>query len=792
MTRSGVARFGALFAVLAMVISSFAVVALSAGAAVAAPSAATVAVSAPSAAPHTLAHSYGVTFSESGLPAGETFQVTVGRSSSSTETDGTTDYLGFYEANGTYSYAITDISGWHQATLAYHGSLTVAGASIAEPTLLYVQVTYTVTFSESGLPSGETFAVSLNGSPQSYTTDGGTDSLAFVTPNGTFPYVIEGVSGWHQTTLPYHGSVVVNGAGVTERTLVFTQVTYSVTFSASGLPSGEMFSVTVAGTPKSVTTVGGNTATLTWTGLPNGTYPYSIAAIPGWQQSTLPSHANLAVVGSSPTEPTLIYTKTTYSVTFSETGLPAGETFQVTMGSGVESLIADGGTDSLLFTETNGTYSYAVADISGWSQSTLASHGTVVVNGASVAEPVLVYSQVTYTIIYTESGLPAGTNWSLNLSGVLENTTGPSLSFTEPNGTYDFKVGYVAGYATTPTYGSTVVAGSNLDLSIGFVQVTYAVTFTESGLPADTTWSVTINAHSVSSSTTTVVFQLPNGTFDYTVPAVPGYTPVVETGSVTVTGAVASVNVPFSLVTYSVTFAESGLPTTHAKPWSVSLDDQVVSTTSSSISFTVGNGTYTYLVRGPAGYRVSSVLAPEGTVTVNGANVPESVTFLKGSTGAIHFHEVGLAAGTTWCVTLGATICSTSTKIVSANLTPGTYSYSVRGVSGLTTLVREGAVPLSSSGTIALAHSATLQVEFTYAVTFTETGLPPGTAWKVSAGGSAVTATTSSIVLYLKNGTYTFHIGKVTGRVASPGSGAIKVAGAPIAIAIKFTAAPSH
>ena len=100
------------------------------------------------------------------------------------------------------------------------------------------------------------------------------------------------------------------------------------------MPPGVTWSVTVNGTGESLTTNGGTDA-LTWTGLANGTYSYSIAGIPGETQTTLPSGGTVTVKGSSVTEPTLSYTQTTpfhpYKVTFTETGLPSGTNWSVTL-----------------------------------------------------------------------------------------------------------------------------------------------------------------------------------------------------------------------------------------------------------------------------------------------------------------------------------------------------------------------------------------------------------------------------------------------------------------------------
>ena len=77
-----------------------------------------------------------------------------------------------------------------------------------------------------------------------------------------------------------------------------------------------------------------------------------------------------------------------------------------------------------------------------------------------------------YTLIFTESGLPSGTSWSVTLNGTTESgpvsgTTG-TIEFTEPNGTYPYTVGTVSGYTSSPSSGTVDVNGSNKQISIQF------------------------------------------------------------------------------------------------------------------------------------------------------------------------------------------------------------------------------------------------------------------------------------------------------------------------------------
>ncbi len=73
----------------------------------------------------------------------------------------------------------------------------------------------------------------------------------------------------------------------------------------------------------------------------------------------------------------------------------------------------------------------------------------------------------------------------------------------------------------------------------------YAVTFVESGLANGTSWNVTIASVVVKSTTTSIVFQEPDGTYLFLVGSVPGYTSNPE-GNVTVSGGPVSVPILFT------------------------------------------------------------------------------------------------------------------------------------------------------------------------------------------------------------------------------------------------------
>jgi YVTN family beta-propeller protein len=86
-----------------------------------------------------------------------------------------------------------------------------------------------------------------------------------------------------------------------------------------------------------------------------------------------------------------------------------------------------------------------------------------------------------YALTFVETGLPRGTNWSINLNGPLQISSelkpNPLVSNTsmttsvDPNGTYGFTVGPVAGYVSSPSSGMINVNGTDISASIIYVSV---------------------------------------------------------------------------------------------------------------------------------------------------------------------------------------------------------------------------------------------------------------------------------------------------------------------------------
>jgi outer membrane protein assembly factor BamB len=111
---------------------------------------------------------------------------------------------------------------------------------------------------------------------------------------------------------------------------------------------------------------------------------------------------------------------------------------------------------------------------------------------------------------------------------------------------------------------------------------------------------------------------------------------------------------------YSVSFSESGLP--QGAQWSVTFNGQTQSSTSSSITFSAVNGVYLFSITPPSGYSASP---SSGSITVNGANVGEQITF------GPMVHDVAVT-NVTSSKAFGFQGCSMNINVTAAN--PGAYT----------------------------------------------------------------------------------------------------------------------
>ena len=204
--------------------------------------------------------------------------------------------------------------------------------------------------------------------------------------------------------------------------------------------------------------------------LPNGTYSFAIEPVNGFVGQ--PSNGSVQVMGGPVTEPISFrpIPPGEHSVWFNETGLTPGSTWTVVLNG------TEGSSDeaSLRFIEPAGTYAYTIARIGSWSPDP--DRGTLTVPAGT--DSVAVHFVFGYLLmIEAPAGTPSDREWNVTLDPVGTGGTavGPpvpvqgssinaSISFEEPNGTYNYSV-TVDGFPQYHGTGSVTVSGGTASVS---------------------------------------------------------------------------------------------------------------------------------------------------------------------------------------------------------------------------------------------------------------------------------------------------------------------------------------
>jgi hypothetical protein len=163
-----------------------------------------------------------------------------------------------------------------------------------------------------------------------------------------------------------------------------------------------------------------------------------------------------------------------------------------------------------------------------------------------------------YVAQFNATGLPSSASWWLDLAGTNRSASGASpIQFALGNGTYPFTVGASLPAEPTPGAGRLLVAGADQYVSVQFALPAplYAITFSESGLPPNTQWTVTF----AGIARTTVagpplVYHIANGSYAYAISTNANYVATPAAGSITVDGGPVTVTARF------VAFAPSSPP----------------------------------------------------------------------------------------------------------------------------------------------------------------------------------------------------------------------------------------
>jgi len=432
---------------------------------------------------------------------------------------------------------------------------------------------------------------------------------------------------------------------------------------------------------------------------------------------------------------------------------------------------------------------------------------------------------VTYSVTVNESGLWPGWSWGLSVNGTGYSETANSTVLYLPNGSYSWGASS-SWYTVIPGGGTLNVTGANTTLNITFSPYeaigelagqffydlpiggseSYRWTIINYGAPVwvvpeagnqlpygnypnATPPIVTMDPSSGfallpnAEYTTTVTVTIPQNLWDAgaswhgTLLTAADYNGTCPPGNACVNPGIAKILYGGAFYPYFTNWTESGLP--GGTPWSVYVygGEGLGSSTTSKISVLWQNGTWPFAIYVTGDYTATPA---SGTIVVSGADLKVHIRFAP-TKHTVRFNETGLPHGTDWSVTVGATTHSSKSKSIAFNLPDGNYSYSVANVANYSR---------NASGTFSVdGGNVTVTEVFTlvkYAVTFSESGLHTGKKWSVKIGSVTRSSYTDQLGFNLRNGTYSYSVGNVSGYTVTA-TGTFTVVGSVLTVIVTFS-----
>ena len=705
---------------------------------------------------------YEVSFTESGLPAESVWYINVsGQPSISASAFASINLI---LPNGTYSYTVsTSDKTYYPSPLS--GSFTVSGKQVSVPTITFALYESSVSFKESGLPSGTTWYVNLTNGFSYLST---TNTVSFDEPNGTYSYFIETTNKSYSSP---GGSFTINGTSITNN-VTFTEVTYSIKFTDFNLQSNTLWYVNLSNGQSFYST----SSTISFSEM-NGTYFYNVASS-NKIFSPSPSSGSFQVNGV-PVSKSITFLEIKYTVAFNESGLPIGTSWYVNI-TGLQSSGPITET-SYNVSLTNGTYSYSIST-ENKDYAPNPHSGSITVYGSPESVPEITFSLEIYNLTFTESGLLTGT-WYVNLSNGVQGSAyaGSTITFSLPNETYSYTVATSNKLYHPSLFNGTVDMKGDTPVSVLFIQTTYRVQFTESGLPFPASWYVNISGQPGSGPITSSIYTvyLQNRSYSLSVASANKIYAPSYVSAFTVNGSPLTIQVNFNEIRYNLIIQQSGLPSN--TEWNLTFEGTTYQLTNSSYTFSIPNGTYSFIATSHDYKDVS------GTITVNGSSFVYTIK-MELQLYEITFTETGLPSGMFWYVNISGmassgTIASNSYSI---NLLNGSYQVAV------STSDKNYAPYFMDSFTV-MGINQIISIAFEpvfYSVVFSATNLPSGDVWYVNlTNGMSSGPIISSIYTFsLQNGSYSFRITSAN-KIYEPSivSGSLTVNGTLYSESIAFS-----
>jgi hypothetical protein len=333
-------------------------------------------ISTPGTGPPPVKPVYFLEFNQVGLPAGVPWGVTLNGSEQLANASAVVLEI----PNGTYYYEINAPGGYSASptagTLAITGAATSTEVRFSQRALPVFTTQFNISVGQAAGVSLEVY-VNLTGGFQFSSVNGSDISLAL--PNGTYQFTVAtDLKHWFPT--PYGGTIDLAGHSLW-RSISINPYYYQQGFLIEGLPATDNFSVIIV-------TPGGGFGEATGMGSEefnnsawNGTYTFSVVPVPGYRAS--PSQGSVVMDGANTTTVIQYTTESTRlsNVTFVETGLVLGVNWSVTILGTTE---WSDGTNSVAFVDPNGSYSFVVRSLVGFSASP--SSGTISIMGQNLVK----------------------------------------------------------------------------------------------------------------------------------------------------------------------------------------------------------------------------------------------------------------------------------------------------------------------------------------------------------------------------------------------------------------------
>lgn len=349
-----------------------------------------------------------------------------------------------------------------------------------------------------------------------------------------------------------------------------------------------------------------------------------------------------------------------------------------------------------------------------------------------------------YSITFSENGLPAGTTWMVKFGSTSGFSSSQILTFPQTaalDTIVNYSVPSIYGYVSSASSGSIKLTGQNLTIYVQFKPYLSNISFTESGKPVGSYWTISIDGSTLSTNSSFMNFSVSNGSYVYSISSEVGFS---FTGSISVSGN-SVVNIEFPAY-YNVTFVEKGLPT--GTDWFIYYDSYTFNSTSSSLIIKLVSGNYSISASGPSGYSVSlqtsHISVTNDSLTLSVIFQNESNFLLRSYT--VSFNSLGKPANSFWSVQFNGSVIDSTNSVINFTAKNGTYDYYINST-----------VFFETSGYIKVSgKNITENIQFTpvYAIYVNETGLTSGSTWTLFFNGTFYHSSTSSITILAVSGNY--------------------------------------